>query len=82
MVTWLTPDSTDQPCVLVWVCAGLDESDEDLEQELTVYLAAKKYQVKAYCAACMVFAPRLGPRADEPSGSHHSPVMASRRPNG
>lgn len=58
MVTWLTADSTDRPCALVWVCAGLDESDEDLEQELTDYLAAKKYQVKAYRAACMVFDPR------------------------
>jgi hypothetical protein len=58
MLTWLTADSTGRPCVLVWVCAGLDESDEDLEQELTDYLAAKKYQVKAYRAACMVFDPR------------------------
>ena len=58
MLTWLMADSTGRPCVLVWVCAGLDESDEDLEQELTDYLAAKKYQVKAYRAACMVFDPR------------------------
>jgi hypothetical protein len=58
MLTWLLADSTGRPCVLVWVCAGLDESDEDLEQELTDYLAAKKYQVTAYRAACLVFDPR------------------------
>jgi hypothetical protein len=58
MLTWLMADSTGRPCVLVWVCAGLDESDKDLERELTDYLAAKKYQVKAYRAACMVFDPR------------------------
>lgn len=57
MLTWLMADSTDRPCVLVWACAGPDESDEDFEQELTDYLAAKKYQVKAYRAACMVFDP-------------------------
>jgi hypothetical protein len=58
MLTWLMADSTGRPCVLVWVCAGPDGSDEDLELELTDYLAAKKYQVKAYRAACMVFDPR------------------------
>jgi hypothetical protein len=58
MLTWLTADTTYRPCVLVWVSAGLDESDEHLERELTDYLAAKKYQVKAYRAACMAFDPR------------------------
>lgn len=57
MLIELMADSTGRLCVLVWACRGLHESDDSAEQDLSDYLAAKKYQVKGYRATCLVFDP-------------------------
>ena len=56
MLTWLTADSKGRPCPAGYAQGWTNQ--EDLKQELTDYLAAKKYQVKAYRPARMVFDPR------------------------
>ena len=55
--TDLMVDTTGHPCLLAWACRALDESDDHAARYLSDYLSAKKYQVSAHRAACMIFDP-------------------------
>lgn len=70
-VTHLIGDPSGKQVLLVWVCLGRSDDVDTATPEWMQYLRAKKHQMHAYQAACMIF---------DPTGKHLLRLLYDNQP--